>query len=116
MAPEMSNAMASFPGRLFVCHLRQDDPKKCTALKLGRFGFVKVLHRLRDIPLGAVILDPFSERAFSPADRGRVERREGLDLDGVIAEVYLVLQKLAKGGDVRGFSVAGEGSGGEGTG
>jgi len=70
-----SEASKPLPVRLFVYHLRQDDPKKCTALKLGRFGLVRLLYRLRDIPLGTVVLDPFSERAFSPADRGRVQRR-----------------------------------------
>ena len=61
--------------KLSVYHLGQDDPKKCTALKLGRFGLVKVLHRIRDIPLGSVVLDPFSEVAFSPLDRARVVKR-----------------------------------------
>jgi pre-rRNA-processing protein TSR3 len=67
--------------RLFVYHLGQDDPRKCTALKLGRFGLVRLLHRVRDIPLGAVILDPFSEGAFSPADRQRVEKRGLVAID-----------------------------------
>ncbi|MEM2935804.1 MAG: DUF367 family protein [Candidatus Bathyarchaeia archaeon] len=67
--------------RLFVYHLGQDDPRKCTALKLGRFGLVRLLHRVRDIPLGAVILDPFSKEAFSPADRQRVEKRGLVAID-----------------------------------
>lgn len=67
--------------KLFVYHLGQDDPKKCTALKLGRFGLVRLLHRVRDIPLGALILDPFSEGAFSPADRQRVEKRGLVAID-----------------------------------
>ena len=36
---------------------------------------VRVVHRIRGLPRGAVILDPLSDRAFSPADRGRLERR-----------------------------------------
>lgn len=63
------------PLKLFVYHLRQDDPKKCTALKLGRFDLVKILHRIRQIPLSSVVLDPFSEVAFSPSDRLRVAKR-----------------------------------------
>ena len=59
--------------KLFVYCLRQDDPKKCTALKLGRFSLVRLIYSVRDIPHGAIILDPFSEKAFSPADRERVE-------------------------------------------
>ena len=59
--------------KLFVVHLKQDDPKKCTAIKLERFSLVKLLHNIRHIPFGAVILDPFSEKAFSPLDRKRIE-------------------------------------------
>jgi pre-rRNA-processing protein TSR3 len=36
---------------------------------------VRVVHRIRGLPRGAVILNPFSDRAFSPDDRGRLERR-----------------------------------------
>jgi pre-rRNA-processing protein TSR3 len=67
--------------RLFVYHLGQDDPKKCTALKLGRFGLARVIHRIRDIPLGSVVLDPFSEVAFSPEDRIRIAKRSLVAVD-----------------------------------
>jgi len=58
-----------------VYHAKQCDPKKCTALKLKRHNMVRVVHRIRGLPRGAVILNPFSDRAFSPADRERLERR-----------------------------------------
>ena len=58
-----------------VYHAKQCDPKKCTALKLKRHNLVRVVHRVNGLPRGAVILDPFSDRAFSPADRQRLERR-----------------------------------------
>jgi len=58
-----------------VYHAKQCDPKKCTTLKLKRHNMVRVVHRVRGLPRGAVILNPFSDRAFSPADRGRLERR-----------------------------------------
>ncbi len=58
-----------------VYHAKQCDPKKCTTLKLKRHNFVRVVHRVRGLPRGSVILNPFSDRAFSPADRNRVERR-----------------------------------------
>lgn len=35
---------------------------------------VRVVRRIRALPSGAVILNPFSERAFSPADRWIVEK------------------------------------------
>jgi len=58
-----------------VYHAKQCDPKKCTTLKLKRHNLVRVVHRVRGLPRGAVILNPFSDRAFSPADRERLERR-----------------------------------------
>jgi pre-rRNA-processing protein TSR3 len=36
---------------------------------------VKVVHRVKLLPRGAVILNPFSEKAFSPADRKRIQHR-----------------------------------------
>jgi len=51
--------------------MNECDPKKCTALKLARHGVVRLVRR---IPTRAVVLNPFSEVAFSPADRGVVER------------------------------------------
>jgi len=61
--------------KVWVYHARQCDPKKCTTLKLKRHGLVRVVHQVRLLPRGSVFLNPFSERAFSPADRGRLERR-----------------------------------------
>lgn len=80
--------------RLFVYHLGQDDPRKCTALKLGRFGLVRIIRRIRDIPLGSVVLDPFSEVAFSPLDRVRVVKRGlvAVDCSWVKAEAVFRLR------------------------
>ena len=33
---------------------------------------VRIVHRVKFLPRGAVILNPFSEKAFSPADRERI--------------------------------------------
>lgn len=61
--------------KICVYHAKQCDPKKCTTLKLKRHNLVRVVHRVKRLPRGSVILNPFSERAFSPADRERLERR-----------------------------------------
>lgn len=61
--------------KICVYHARQCDPKKCTTLKLRRHHLVRVVHRIKGLPWGAVILNPFSKRAFSPADRERLERK-----------------------------------------
>lgn len=60
---------------IWVYHARQCDPRKCTALKLKHHNLVRIVHRIRALPRGSVILNPFSKKAFSPKDRLRLERR-----------------------------------------
>jgi len=61
--------------RIVVYHAGQDDPKKCTTLKLKRFGLARVVNRVKALPQGAVVLNPFSSKAFSPSDRSIITRR-----------------------------------------
>lgn len=78
--------------RIVVYNARQCDPKKCTALKLKRFGLVRTVVQLRFLPKRAVVLNPFSETAFSPADAGRVRKfgLAGLDCSWEHAEKVLL--------------------------
>lgn len=55
-------------------HAEQDDPRKCTTLKLKRFRLVRVVRRIKALPRGAVILNPFSDKAYSPEDRAVILR------------------------------------------
>lgn len=73
--------MPSEDVEITVYHAGQCDPKKCTALKLKRHQLVRIVHQVRWLPRGAVILNPFSKRAFSPADRKRLESRGLAALD-----------------------------------
>ena len=59
--------------KIVVYHAGQCDPKKCTALKLKRFGLIRIVRQIRFLPRRAVVLNPLSEIAFSPADRERIE-------------------------------------------
>ncbi|MEM2319248.1 MAG: DUF367 family protein [Candidatus Bathyarchaeia archaeon] len=59
--------------RIVVYHAGQCDPKKCTALKLKRHGLIRLVHQIKFLPRRAVVLNPFSKIAFSPADRRRIE-------------------------------------------
>ena len=61
--------------RLYILHLNEDDPKKCTAKKLGRFGYARLTSQMQRIPKGSIILSPFTERILSPADRRTAERQ-----------------------------------------
>ena len=59
--------------KIVVYHARQCDPKKCTALKLKRHELVRLVHQMKFLPKRAVVLNPLSQIAFSPADRERIE-------------------------------------------
>jgi len=63
------------PVSVTVYHAKQCDPKKCSTLKLKRHNLVRVVHRVRELPRGAVILNPFTPKAFSPADQERLKKR-----------------------------------------
>ena len=63
------------PVTVTVYHAKQCDPKKCSTLKLKRHNLVRVVHRVRELPRGAVILNPFAPKAFSPADKEKLTKR-----------------------------------------
>lgn len=67
--------------RVVVLRLDQDDPDKCTAMKMKRFGLAQVVGRVHEVPEGAVLLDPAAERAISREDRDRVAARGLVALD-----------------------------------
>jgi pre-rRNA-processing protein TSR3 len=52
---------------LHVRYVGDDDPEKCSARKLARFGLAELHRSDRATPSG-LVLDPFAERALSPAD------------------------------------------------
>jgi pre-rRNA-processing protein TSR3 len=83
--------------RIVVYNARQCDPKKCTALKLKRFGLVRQVVQLRFLPKRAAVLNPFSETAFSPADRKRVEEFGLVGLDCSWEHAEKVLLKHVRG-------------------
>ena len=69
----------SFP--LLVYHVSQDDPKKNTARKLARFELATLLDRVDRVPRGAILLDPFAERALSREDAETARLRGLVALD-----------------------------------
>lgn len=54
----------------------QDDPKKCTAAKIVRFGLAEKTKRINSRSL---VLDPFSPNLLLPKDRSKTRTIVGLD-------------------------------------
>jgi pre-rRNA-processing protein TSR3 len=85
------------PVRIVVYHAGQCDPKKCTALKLKRHGLARLVTQIRFLPKRAVVLNPFSKFAFSPADRQRIEKFGLAALDCSWEHAEKVLLKRVRG-------------------
>jgi len=67
--------------RIIVYHAEECDRKKCTSLKLARMGKVRIVTNPKRIPWGSIVLNPFAEKALSPADRERILKRGVAALD-----------------------------------
>lgn len=61
--------------KIHIYHMRECDPKKCTALKLGKLGLARVVYRLKALPTGSILLFPSSDAMLSPSDRPIIEGR-----------------------------------------
>ncbi len=59
--------------RITVYHAAQCEPRKCTGLRLKHRGLARIVTKTRFLPKRAIVLNPFAEIAFSPADRQRVQ-------------------------------------------
>ncbi len=67
--------------KLIVYHANEDDPKKCSAKKLHKFGFVKLETNIRRTPKNAVLLNPFAEKSLSKEDLEIAEKNGILTVD-----------------------------------
>jgi pre-rRNA-processing protein TSR3 len=64
------------PVNLYIVDYDECDSKKCTAKKIARFGFAKIM-KFNMLPPNALLLDPTSEKAFSIADL-KIAQSKGL--------------------------------------
>jgi len=51
-----------------VFDARECDPKRCTARRLARMGLATDVPRIKLLPRGALLLDPFAQKALSAED------------------------------------------------
>ncbi|MDH3311983.1 MAG: DUF367 family protein [Nitrosopumilus sp.] len=62
--------------KLQVLMFYQDDPKKCTAAKMVKFGLAQ---NIKKIGTKGLVLDPFSEKTLLPKDRFLINSVIGID-------------------------------------
>ena len=97
MSIEPETQKPSFPVRITIYHAAQDDPKKNTALRLNRRGYARIVKKIRFLPKRAIVLNPFGEIAFSPADHERVEQFGLVALDCSWEHAQKVMGKHVRG-------------------
>ncbi|MHA1211678.1 MAG: hypothetical protein ACTSSH_04375, partial [Candidatus Heimdallarchaeota archaeon] len=74
--------------RLLIYSTKQDDPKKCTAMKLNKLGKASLVYHISDLPKNSVLLNPFCQKALSVEDLPLMHTKGlvGLDCSWVKAE------------------------------
>ncbi len=85
------------PVRISIYHANQCDPRKCTGLRLSRRGLARLVKHIKFLPKRAVVLNPFSEVAFSPADMIRMRDYGLVALDCSWEHAEKVLRTHVKG-------------------
>lgn len=61
----------------------QDDPKKCTAAKMVKFGLAQ---SIKKISAKGLVLDPFSEKTLLPKDKSIIRSIIGIDCSWNLAD------------------------------
>lgn len=69
--------------KLQVLMFYQDDPKKCTAAKMVKFGLAQ---NIKKIGTKGLVLDPFSEKTLMPKDKSLVNSIIGIDCSWNLAD------------------------------
>lgn len=64
-----------------IFHAGECDRKKCTAFKLEKQKKSKIVYNINQIPHGAIILNPFSDKSVSPEDKHFIEKKGIVGLD-----------------------------------
>ena len=67
--------------KLIVYHANEDDPKKCSAKKLHKFGYVNLISDIRKTPQNTILLNPFAEKSLSKEDLIIAEKNGILAVD-----------------------------------
>ena len=60
--------------KITVFHADECDRKKCTSIKMEKLGKCRLVYNINRIPSGAIVLNPYAEKAVSYEDYKFVER------------------------------------------
>ena len=63
--------------KLHVYHANEDDPKKCSAKKMKKFGFVNLQENIRKLPKDTILLNPLAKKSISKEDL-KIARKNGI--------------------------------------
>ena len=69
--------------RVQVLMFYQDDPKKCTAAKMVKFGLAQSIKKIGN---KGMVLDPFSEKTLIPQDKSLINSIVGIDCSWNLAD------------------------------
>ena len=69
--------------KIQVLMLKQDDPKKCSAAKLVKFGLAK---NVKKTSAKTLILDPFAKKSIMPSDKKLVTSITAIDCSWNLAD------------------------------
>ena len=67
--------------KITVFHANECDKKRCTAIKMSKLGKCELVKNINKIPSGAIVLNPYAEKAVSYEDYRHVQRRGIVGLD-----------------------------------
>lgn len=70
--------------KLQVLMFYQDDPKKCTAAKMVKFGLAQNIKKISSTK--GLVLDPFSKKTLFPKDKSSIDSIIGIDCSWNLAD------------------------------
>jgi pre-rRNA-processing protein TSR3 len=94
-------SVSNFPVKIYIYYMKQDDPKKCTALKLHRFHLAKLIQRVFLIPKGAVVLNPLADRVLFSGNRESILHRGLVSIDCSWEKAEAVFARKFRGANRR---------------
>jgi pre-rRNA-processing protein TSR3 len=82
--------------RVFVISYGQDDPKKCSAIKMVRLGYAIRVSSFHELPRKCLVLNPLSNKVLTPSDRDYIINHGLAVIDVSWNEGVEVLKRLLR--------------------